>query len=386
MHNMKKPNYAARYNIRKTFEYNKQHGPYEKVTDKNKTIKKALGAYGIQTDFFGFKTKLPIGVAAGSLFNTRYMDAALKDGFEVVTWKTWRSVERLAHRTDGSHVGHNIVFLPSDEITPERIGSRVEGALAYAGVPTNVSITNSFGMPSPGPLEWMPQVAQFESYAHKKGKCVITSVVGTPRHGDTLDDLARDYAFTARCAEMMGAHIIELNLSCPNVEGKEGMIYKTCPDARLVAETTRNFLTNKDTKLLLKVGYADKQHYRVLLDACAPYIDGIVAINTIAMEVVDAQGTQALPGGKTSGTCGRAIIGRAVEAVASLVAARAEVGNVATHVKIIGCGGVTDAESFMRHINAGAEFVMCATAALFNPDLPMQIAKYLAVQKIKKTL
>jgi dihydroorotate dehydrogenase len=383
---MKKPNYAARYNIRKTFEYNKQHGPYEKVTDKNKAIQKALGTYGIRTNFFGFTTKLPIGVAAGSLFNTRYMDAALKDGFEVVTWKTWRSTERIAHRTDGSHVGHNIVFLPSDEITSERMGARVAGTLAYTGAPTEVSITNSFGMPSPGPLEWMPQVAQFEQYAHKKNKCVITSVVGTPRSGDTLEDLARDYAFTARCAEMMGAHIIELNLSCPNVEGKEGMIYKTCPDARLVAQTTREFLTNTDTKLLLKVGYASKDHYKTLLEACAPFVDGIVAINTIAMEVVDQDGKQALPGGKTSGTCGSAIIGRAVEAVEHLVAARAELGDTAKHIKIIGCGGVTDAESFMRHIDAGAEFVMCATAALFNPDLPMHIAKHIAAHKITKTI
>lgn len=383
---MKKPNYTKRYNVKKTFEYNKQHGPFEVVRDKNKAIKKVLGTYGIQTDFFGFKTNLPIGVAAGSLFNTRYMDAALKDGFEVVTWKTWRSSERIAHRTDGSHVGHNIVFLPSDEITPDRIGARVEGVVSYTGNPTDISITNSFGMPSPGPLEWMPQVAQFEGYAKKKNKCVITSVVGTPHHGDTVESLAHDYAFTARCAELMGARIIELNLSCPNVEGKEGMIYKTCPDARLVVETTRKLLTQKDTKVLIKVGYADAAHYMTLMQTCAPFINGIVAINTIPMEVVDENGVQALPGGKTSGTCGKAIIARAVEAVENLVVARKTLGNSAKHIKIIGCGGVTDAESFMRHINAGAEFVMCATAALFNPDVPMQIAKHIAAQKISKTI
>jgi len=53
---------TERYKIRQTFEYNKDKGPFEKVQNQNSKIKKALGKYGIEADFFGFKTKLPVGV------------------------------------------------------------------------------------------------------------------------------------------------------------------------------------------------------------------------------------------------------------------------------------------------------------------------------------
>ena len=123
-----------------------------------------------------------------------------------------------------------------------------------------------------------------------------------------------------------------------------------------------------------------------LLKSCGKYIDGIVAINTISMNIVDNNDKQALPGGLSSGTCGAAIIDLSTLAVKRLVEAKRELGEDAKHVKIIGCGGVTDAESFMRHIEAGAEFVMCATASLFNPGLPVQIAQYLKNNKIKLTI
>lgn len=383
---MKKYSYTRRYNVQKTFEYNKERGPFETVRDKNKAIQKMLGIYGIETDFFGFKTRLPIGVAAGPLYNKKYMIAAARDGFEVITWKTFRSVHRLAHRNDGTYTGHNIVFLPGEEISNERMGGKIEGTLQYRGAPEDVSITNSFGMPSSLPQEWMPDITELESYAQKNKKCIIASVVGTPQQDGTLKDLARDYAFVARCAENAGAKIIEVNLSCPNVSGKEGMIFKTCPDASLVVAEVRASLAQTSTKLLMKVGYADEAHYKGLLESCAPYIDGIVAINTIAMEIIDKEGNQALPGGKTSGTCGKAIIGKAVDAVRMMVRARSSLGNSARHVKIIGCGGVTDARSFFRHIDAGAEFVLCATSALFNPDLPMHIATEIRAQKIRKKI
>ena len=82
---MKKTNLNQRYKIKQTFEYNQKKGPFEKSTNQNKKIKKILGRYGIKTDFFGFKTKLPIGVAAGTLHNLKYLEMAMKDGFEVLT-------------------------------------------------------------------------------------------------------------------------------------------------------------------------------------------------------------------------------------------------------------------------------------------------------------
>lgn len=372
-----------RYDIKKTFEYNKEKGPFGKIANSNAVIKKTLGSYGISADFFGFKTKLPIGVAAGPLYNKDYMTGAAKDGFSVITWKTFRSVNRLAHRSDGKFLGHNIVHLPNTPLTKKDTGKKVEGSLVQMSDPSSVSITNSFGMPSQNPVEWMPDIPTLEEYADKNDKLIITSVVGTPKEGGDIHSLASDYAFTARCAESSGATIIEINLSCPNVHGAEGSIYKDAKNTAIISKRVKENFYNPDTKLLIKVGFANTAYYKKMLKACGAYIDGVVAINTIPMHIVDSKGKQALPGGETSGTCGNAIIDLSVEAVAYLVAARKSLGKEFKNIKIIGCGGVTDAESFMRHIEAGAEYVMCATAALFNPKLPLLIAKHIKENKIR---
>ncbi len=375
-----------RYDISKTFEYNKEHGPFEKIRNRNNEIKKILGKYGISTDFFGFKTKLPIGVAAGTLHNLNYIEGAMKDGFEVLCWKTFRSVQTLAHRSEGGHIGHNIVFLPTEEIKKSQMGTERTGSTYLTDKSSKVSITNSVGMPSPAPSEWMPMLQRGQKLSTKYKKSILTSVVGTARKGDSVKELARDYAFVARCAESTGERIIELNLSCPNVSGKEGVIYKDVVASKIIASTVRKQMYYPETKILLKLGFASKAHYKKILKSCAPYIDGVVAINTIPMNVIDERGKQALPGGLSSGTCGAAILERSVEAVRALVLARKELGIKKQELKIIGCGGVTDAESFMAHIEAGAEFVMCATASLFNPKLPYEIAKYIKKNKIRKTI
>ena len=371
---MKNKKLNRRYNTEKTFEYNKKYGPFEKVQDQNVKIRKLLKTNYIKTDFFGYKTSLPLGVAAGPLYNKDYMKASAQDGFTVMTWKTFRSVDRIAHRNTDDFVGHNIVFVPPEQLSNKDFDEKIIGHKKYSGGLEDISITNSFGMPSDSPQIWMPEITEIENYMKKNGKVSIASVVGTPQEGGNILDLARDYAFTARCAESAGARIIEINLSCPNVAGKEGSMYKDTKNTALISKMVRENFRNTDTKLLIKVGYADKNHYRKLLKACGTYIDGVVAINTIPMQVVDRNGKQALPGGLKSGICGRAILDMAVESVKNLVTAKKELG---LSIKIIGCGGVTSPESFMRHIDAGAEFVMCATAALFNPELPLSVAQYL---------
>ena len=372
---------ARRYRVGCTFEYNKAHGPFERPRDRNPEIAGLLEHHWVKTDFFGFRTKLPLGVAAGPLYNSDYMIAAARDGFTVLTWKTFRSVDRLAHRSDGSYAGHNILFVDSSPLGTGELGGQLLGQRRPSAPPAAVSITNSFGMPSPKPHVWMPEVHELEGYMAQREKPVITSVVGTPKPGGDLQDLARDYAFLARCAESAGARIVEINFSCPNVSGREGSIYRDPGSAALIARTVREMLREDKTKLLIKVGHAGKAEYRKLLRACAEQIDGVVAINTLPMEIVDGKGRQALPGGLKSGVCGTAILGLAVEAVANLRRAKEALG--LDKLKIVGCGGVVAPAGFFRHVDAGAEFVMCATAALFNPKIPLEVAREIRERKIR---
>jgi dihydroorotate dehydrogenase len=104
--------------------------------------------------------------------------------------------------------------------------------------------------------------------------------------------------------------------------------------------------------------------------------DGIAAINTIAAEIVDENGNQALPGEgrQRSGVCGHAIKWAGLEMVAKLKKLRAEFGY---KYAIIGVGGVMKADDFFEYRNAGADIVMSATGAMWNPYLAKEIKERL---------
>ena len=374
---------TQRYDINKSFEENKEHWPYDRETiqDRNEAIQETLGEYGIETNFFWYTTKLPIWVAAGPLFNERYMMAAAKDGFSVITWKTFRSQERLAHRNDGSYTGHNVVYLNRDTpLQQNEVWGYLEGSLVNTTDPTHTTITNSFGMGSSIPKVWMPKVTEVEKRMMTNNKQTIASVVASPVDGWTMEQLADDYTQTALKAEAAWARIVEFNLSCPNVCSSEWSIYKSPETTAFICEYAKRYLS-PETKLLIKIWYNDKTGYQALLEPVVPHVDGIVAINTIPMKVVDGEEKQALPGWLTTGTCGFAINELAVEATWYLAELRKETGRNFT---LVGCGWVMSAAWFMAHIDAWADFVMCATAAWFNPDLPMQIAEYIAENKISR--
>ena len=101
-------------------------------------------------------------------------------------------------------------------------------------------------------------------------------------------------------------------------------------------------------------------------------VDGIVAINTIPADVVDATGGQALPGkGRLrSGVCGSGIRWAGLSMTERLVRLRAEMG---MHFAIVGVGGVNCTGDYHAYRKAGADAVMSATGAMWNPLLAEQI-------------
>jgi len=372
-----------RYDINASFEENKAHGPYdwERIQDRNEEIWEILTEFGIETDFFWYKTKLPIGVAAWPLFNERYMMAAAKDGFSVMTWKTFRSQERLAHRNEGSYLGHNVVYLNcSASLWKDEMWTELVWSLENMTEPEYTTITNSFWMWSSVPEVWIPKIVDVEKRMLENNKQTIASVVASPGDGWTLEQLAQDYTDTALQAESAWARIIEFNLSCPNVCSSEWSIYKSPQTTEFICSYAKQLL-QPSTKLLIKIGYDTIDGYRELLSPTLAHIDGIVAINTIPMQVVDTHWNQALPWGLTAWTCGYAINDLAVEAVLSLAELKREMW---WEFALVWCGWVMSPEWFMKHIHAWADFVMCATAAWFNPDLPLQIAHYLREQSISQ--
>jgi dihydroorotate dehydrogenase len=322
-----------------------------------------------QFRFLGQRVHTPFGIPAGPLLNGRYVRAALDLGFDIPVYKTVRSRRYAAH--DWPNV------LPVNlrgDLRPET--GRVTTQRDYTAP---LSITNSFGVPSFAPEVWQPDMHAAAAYA-RPGQMVVGSFQGTlPDAGGAAAYIA-DFAATASLVRDTGVHAIEANLSCPN----EGTAHLLCFDTHRAATVCEAIRKEVDrTPLMVKVAYFERGENDArlceFLRTVGPMVDAIAAINTISAEVVDARGEQALPGAGRlrSGVCGAAIRWAGLEMTTRLVRLREELG---LSFAVVGTGGVTVAEDFALYRAAGADAVMSATGAMWNPLLAQQV-KALALEE-----
>jgi len=240
-----------------------------------------------------------------------------------------------------------------------------------------VSITNSFGVPSRAPAVWQEDVRKAISY-EGDGQVLVLSFMGTVRQENnkhqTPEEFVADYALAAKQSVATGAKVLETNLSCPNI-GNEGLVCYDLDMTEKICEAVRKEIG--DTPLILKVGYyKNYEDIKRLAEIADKYAEAISAINTIPAVVVDKDGNQALPGPNRlkSGVCGASIKWAGLEMMKKLKVVRDDMGG---KFKIIGVGGVTTADDFFEYRNAGADFVMSATGAMWNPYLAREIKERL---------
>ena len=105
------------------------------------------------------------------------------------------------------------------------------------------------------------------------------------------------------------------------------------------------------------------------------YAHDIAAINTLAATIVDKNGKQALPGSPVrlkGGVCGHGIKWAGISMVNRLKKIR-KTHNLS--YKITGVGGVTVPQDYFDYKSAGADVVMSATGAMWNPYLAQEVKK-----------
>jgi len=316
--------------------------------------------------FLGYSIYSPFGIPAGPLLNAKYVAAALAKGYDVVTYKTQRSTPFEVNAFP------NVLYVDVDgDLTLEKAAKPLVGHTETDADPTDLTITNSFGMPSTGPALWVPDLKKALA-ATTKGQLVIMSVVGTIQPGFTPDDYYDDFAKVAKLAADAGAKIIEVNLSCPNV-ATEGVLCYTPASVLEIVKRAKAAIGN--IPLIAKVGYYSPEQQGILetvVKAMAPYVAAISAINTIPAPVVDEHGEQALPGPNRlkSGMCGAGIKWAGLDMVRRLAQLRSELG---LSYEIVGVGGVMTPEDYRDYRRAGADLVQSATGAMWNPELAIEI-------------
>lgn len=352
------------YNIYKTYDQNFDLGPLGLKKFKKPIFKKVKPKYS----FLGFPVNLPFGIPAGPLLNSLFIKGAFDFGFDVVHYKTQRSVQFECN------LYPNVLFVNVDgDLTIAKSNNALLGETESEKSQKKYSITNSFGNPSRGPKMWQPDMKKAINYA-KKGQLLVASVVGTIQKGFSDEDYYNDFAHTAQLAASAGANIIEVNLSCPNVANEGVLCYS--PDAvEAICKKTRKKIGHK--KLLTKIGYFSKNQNQLLekiINKISPFVDGIAVINTIAAPIVDENGNQALPGPNRlkSGVCGASIKWAGLDMVKRLYKLRKKLKK---NFAIIGVGGVMTPRDYFEYRKAGADLVQSATGAMWNPYLAHEIWK-----------
>ncbi|MBI2674300.1 MAG: hypothetical protein HYX22_00980 [Candidatus Yanofskybacteria bacterium] len=344
------------FNPDKSYEENWAKGPFGPFADGEVFV----GACGLECNIFGKKLNSPIGIPAGPLLNGKFIKAALDKGFDVPMQKTLRT------RVKKSHPWPNVLAVRIDgELTLEKAQERLIADKDYR---EPLSITNSFGNPSYSPDFWQTDLKDAVSYA-KPGQMVTASWEGTDWDNAGEKALIEDWKLGARLLRETGVEMMEMNFSCPN-KGTTNLLCHDLEMSRKIAEAVKP--ETEGIPLAVKMSYMSENYLQQFVKELSGTVDAFSAINTIAAEVVDENGNQALPGPSRlrSGVCGSAIKWAGLDMARRLKSLRDELD--AKYV-IIGVGGVMTPKDYKEYRDAGADIIMSATGAMWNPLLAIDI-------------
>lgn len=218
--------------------------------------------------------------------------------------------------------------------------------------PTVAGMCNSVGLQGPGVEAWVTTtLPDLEA----TGARVVASIWG--RTVDEYGQAAEALAAAPGCVVA-----VECNLSCPNTEGGRSMFAHDPEATAAVVEAVQACgrpvwaKLSPNTDRLVDVAGA----------AAEAGAEAVTLVNTLLGMVVDRARRRPALGGGGGGLSGPAIHPVAVRAVHDVRAAHPD-------LPIVGVGGVTDAETAVDLLMAGAQAVQVGTATFADPASPARV-------------
>jgi len=271
---------------------------------------------GLGVDFCGVKFRNPLVLASGVLGVTgASLRFVVENGAGGVTTKSiWRE----------GHAGHpNPVIIANDHF-----------------------MLNAVGLPDAGIEKAHVEIGE---YLKNKPAPLIANIV---------EAKIADFAEVAEKVTALGPDIIEVNISCPNVEDEFGKPFAcSTHDAAAVTRAVR-----AKTKLPIVIKLSPNvmniaEIARAVVDAGA---DGICAINTVGPGMlIDLETREPILANKVGGVSGPAIKPISLKAVY-------DIHKALPHVPIIGTGGILSGEDALEMIMVGATLVGVGTAVYYR--------------------
>ncbi|MGI8667251.1 MAG: dihydroorotate dehydrogenase [Jatrophihabitans sp.] len=218
---------------------------------------------------------------------------------------------------------------------------------------TPSGMLNSIGLQGPGIDEFLTRDLP---WLNAQGARTVVSIAGG--HTD-------EYVALAKRLYNHRVDLIEVNISCPNVESR-GQVFACDPiaAARVISAVRRAAHPNTPVFAKLSPDVTDiGQVARAVADAGA---DGISLINTLLGLVIDLDTLRPALGGITGGLSGPAVRPVAVRCVW-------QVHQAVPHLPLLGMGGIATGADALQFILAGASAVSVGTAVFHDPTAPIRI-------------
>ena len=220
--------------------------------------------------------------------------------------------------------------------------------------PTAQGMLNAVGLQGPGLPYWLDHVLPD---LLRTGATVVASIWGR-----TIDDYARAADMLAVAPPEVVA--VEVNLSCPNLEGREAIFAHDAELAAAVVAATAGASRPRWAKLS-----ANTDRIVEIAGAVgAAGAEAVTCINTLLGLAFDPATRRPALGAGGGGLSGRAIHPVAVRAVHDVHTAHPE-------LPIVGVGGVSSGWDATELLLAGATAVQVGTATFADPRAPLKVIR-----------
>ncbi len=219
---------------------------------------------------------------------------------------------------------------------------------------TPSGMLNSIGLQGPGVEAFL---AHDLPWLVEQGARAVVSIAG-----GSVDEFTK---LATRLRESVGVSMVEVNISCPNVEDR-GQVFACDPrGAADVVQAVRR-ATRSEIPVFAKLS-PDVTDIVSIARACvAAGADGLSMTNTLLGIVIDTDTLRPVLAGVTGGLSGPAIRPVALRCVWQVHAAMPD-------VPILGMGGISTGLDALQFILAGASAVSIGTEVFHDPTAPIRI-------------
>ena len=206
-------------------------------------------------------------------------------------------------------------------------------------VQVNCGLINAMGLPNPGIKTFSEEIREVKRRVKVP---LIVSVYGYS---------AEEFAETAELAVKAGADAVELNVSCPHVEGTGGEIGQ---NPELLQEVVSKVKRRISKPIFVKLSPNVTDIAYLAEIAVKAGADAITAINTVRAMKIDIKTGRPILANRIGGLSGPAIKPIAVRCIYEIYER--------VRVPIFGCGGILNWRDAIEFILAGASAVQVGTA------------------------